>query len=112
MLSLDLAISASEDLRVVRCHYRCACPSGDSKIQIVQEYRVINISELQAFADKYNVSDIDVSVLLEKKYVRKQDKIKILGNGELKSKLKVVAHAHSAKAKEIIEAQGGSIDLI
>ena len=77
-----------------------------------QEYRVINIAELQAFADKYGISEINVDALLEKKYVRKQDKIKILGKGELKSKLKVKAHAHSAKAKEIIESQGGTIDLI
>ena len=76
------------------------------------EYRAINVSELQAFADKYGISEIDFGVLLNKKYVRKQDKVKILGKGTLTSKLKVSAHAHSSKAKEIIEAQGGSIDLI
>ncbi len=76
------------------------------------EYRTINVSELQAFAEKYGVSEINFDVLLEKKYVRKQDRVKILGNGDLKSKLTVKAHAHSVKAKELIEAQGGSIDLI
>lgn len=76
------------------------------------EYRILNISELQAFADKYGVSEINLNVLLEKNYVRKQDRLKILGKGNLTAKLKVSAHAHSSKAKEIIEAQGGSIDLI
>ncbi len=76
------------------------------------EYRILNVSELQSFSEKYGVSEINLDVLLEKKYVRKNDKVKILGKGNLASKLKVSAHAHSAKAKEIIEAQGGSIDLI
>ena len=75
-------------------------------------FRVLNISELQSFADKYGVSEIDMNVLVEKKYVRKSDRLKILAKGNLTSKLKVSAHAHSIKAKEIIEAQGGSIDLI
>jgi large subunit ribosomal protein L15 len=38
--------------------------------------------------------------------------IKILGNGELKKKLSVTAHAVSASAREKIEAAGGSITLL
>ncbi len=76
------------------------------------EYRIINLGELQAFVDKYAVSDVSPEVLREKNYIRKQDRIKILAKGDLESKIKVTAHAHSAKAKEVIEKQGGSIDLI
>jgi len=38
--------------------------------------------------------------------------VKILGNGELKKKLAVTAHAVSATAREKIEAAGGSITLL
>jgi len=38
--------------------------------------------------------------------------VKILGNGELKKKLSVTAHAASASAREKIEAAGGSITLL
>jgi large subunit ribosomal protein L15 len=38
--------------------------------------------------------------------------VKILGNGELKKKLSVTAHAVSASAREKIEAAGGSVTLL
>jgi large subunit ribosomal protein L15 len=38
--------------------------------------------------------------------------VKILGNGDLKKKLAVTAHAVSASAREKIEAAGGSITLL
>jgi large subunit ribosomal protein L15 len=38
--------------------------------------------------------------------------VKILGNGELKKKLSVTAHAVSASAREKIEAAGGTITLL
>jgi large subunit ribosomal protein L15 len=38
--------------------------------------------------------------------------VKILGNGELKTKLTVVAHAVSVSAREKIEAAGGSVTLL
>jgi large subunit ribosomal protein L15 len=38
--------------------------------------------------------------------------VKILGRGEVKAKLKISAHKFSAKAKEAIEAAGGSVELI
>ena len=44
--------------------------------------------------------------------VYKREKVKILGRGEIKSKLEVKAHAFSATAKEAIEAKGGSTATI
>ena len=40
------------------------------------------------------------------------DKIKILGNGDLKKSLKVSAHAFSAEARKKIEAAGGQTELL
>lgn len=42
----------------------------------------------------------------------KSDGIKVLGDGELKKKLTVKAHAFSKSAKEKIEAQGGSCEVV
>jgi len=43
--------------------------------------------------------------------VGKEDKVKILGTGELKSNLTITAHAVSTAAKESIEKSGGTITI-
>ena len=77
-----------------------------------KEYKGINISTLQELADARKVSDIDVDLLVEAGLARKNSLVKILGNGELKSKLNVKAHAFSKAAKEAIEAKEGTVELI
>jgi large subunit ribosomal protein L15 len=42
----------------------------------------------------------------------KNDKIKVLGNGELKAKLDVTAHGFSASAIAAIENLGGTVNKI
>jgi large subunit ribosomal protein L15 len=71
------------------------------------EYRGINIDALQKLADKFNVSSIDFNFLIEKGLANKNDLVKILGRGELKSKLEIKAHAFSKTAVTAIEAIGG-----
>lgn len=73
------------------------------------EYKAINIEVLQALAEKINVNVIDPEVLMEAGFVSKNDKVKILGNGELKAKLEVKAHAFSASATKAIEAAEGTV---
>jgi large subunit ribosomal protein L15 len=72
------------------------------------EYKGINISTLQMLADEKKLTVINKEVLVEQGLARKRDLIKILGNGELKAKLEVTAHAFSKSAQEAIEAQGGT----
>ncbi len=76
------------------------------------EYKVINIDELQSFADKYNVSDITPEVLKSKGYISKTDTVKILGRGELTGALNVKVHAFSESAKASIESKGGTTEVI
>ena len=75
-------------------------------------YVVINLSRLQAISEKYNITTLDVKALVENGIVNKNDKVKILGRGELTKNLNVTAHAYSASAKEAIEKSGGSVNLI
>ncbi len=73
-----------------------------------KEYRAINISTLQKLVDDKKLSAINQEVLIQNGLASKNDLIKILGQGELKAKLEVTAHAFSKTAIEAIEAQGGT----
>ncbi len=73
-----------------------------------KEYQPINLDKLQALVDnKVIKSEVTFDVLVENRLARKNDLVKILGDGELKAKLKVSAHKFSASAKEAIEKAGG-----
>lgn len=72
------------------------------------EYKVVNLSFIQALAEKLNVSTIDPEVLVENGLASKNDLIKILGNGQLTAKVEVKAHAFSKSAQAAIEAANGS----
>jgi len=76
------------------------------------EYKGINLDVLQQIAEKKNITVIDLKVLIESGYVSKSDRIKILGRGELKTKMEITAHAFSATAKKAIEELGGVANTI
>ncbi len=77
-----------------------------------KEYKGVNVSTLQELADSKKITDITLEVLIENGLVRKNALVKILGNGELKSKLTITAHAFSKSAIVAIEAQGGTAEQI
>lgn len=72
------------------------------------DFKSINIDVLQTLAENKNLNLIDVAVLYEHGLIGKNDKVKILGRGELKAKIDVKAHAFSASAIKAIEALGGT----
>ncbi|MFT5165114.1 MAG: large subunit ribosomal protein L15 [Saprospiraceae bacterium] len=76
------------------------------------EYVGINLDRLEAVSEKYNIKAINPETLIESGIVRKNDRVKILGGGEIKGKYEVKAHACTESAKKAIEAAGGSIELI
>lgn len=76
------------------------------------EYVPFNLDDLQHIADKYHLLTIDDEKLKDLRYLQRSDKMKVLGDGELKSPLHVTAHAFSASAKKAIEAAGGSATAI
>ena len=75
-------------------------------------YVAINLGRLSAISEKFGLTTIDTEALASHGVIKKRDRIKILGGGELNCKLSVAAHACSASAKSAIEAQGGTITLI
>jgi len=72
------------------------------------EYRGINLDIIQELVEKNKIATIDIAFLISKGLAHKNDKIKVLGRGELKSKVEIKVHAFSATAKSAIEAQGGT----
>ncbi|MDR2980058.1 MAG: 50S ribosomal protein L15 [Bacteroidales bacterium] len=91
--------------------YRLLPKRGFKNINRV-EYNAINLSTLQMLSEKLSVSTIDVDTLIANGLAKKKDLVKILGNGELTANINVSAHAFSASAKEAIEKNGGSVNVI
>ncbi|MCB9174769.1 MAG: 50S ribosomal protein L15 [Flavobacteriales bacterium] len=77
-----------------------------------KEFKGINLDSLQFLVDNKKVKEITIDVILENGLASKNDKIKILGRGELKAKLDVTVHAFSATAKAAIEAAGGTANTL
>ncbi len=76
------------------------------------EYKAVNLDALQKLADEKGLAAIDVNTLVEAGFASKNDRVKILGDGELKAKLEVKAHAFSKSAKETIEKLNGSTEIL
>ena len=73
-----------------------------------KEYVGINLNKLQDMVDNGIVTDaVDMDVLVANGLAKNNDLVKILGGGEIKSKLKISVHKFTASAKEAIEAAGG-----
>ncbi len=76
------------------------------------EYKGINIGTLQALAEKKNLTTIDVQTFVDAGLISKHERVKILGNGSLSTKLEVNAHAFSKSAVKAIEALEGTAKTI
>ena len=76
------------------------------------EYKGINLDVLQQIAEKKEITVITREVLIQSGYVSKNDRIKILGRGDLKIKLEITVHAFSATARKAIEELGGVANIL
>lgn len=71
------------------------------------EYKAINLDIIQSLIERKNITEITPEILRENGIISRNDLVKILGRGELKTKINVTAHKFSDTAKAGIEAQGG-----
>ncbi len=76
------------------------------------EYKAINLDIIQSLIERKKVKEITPEILQENGLASRNELVKILGRGELKSKINVSAHKFSATAKEAIEGQGGNCSEI
>jgi len=78
-------------------------------------YQVVNVNSLQRVADekKLNEEILNANSLKKLGLIKSLKKpIKVLGKGELKAKVNLEVDSFSIKAKEKIEAAGGSVQKI
>ena len=76
-------------------------------------YKGINIDTLQNLFEENKVKkEVSFAKLVELGLIGKNELVKILGRGKLKSPLKVSAHKFTASAKKAIEESGGEVITI
>ncbi|HEY3898408.1 MAG TPA: 50S ribosomal protein L15 [Chthoniobacter sp.] len=82
---------------------------GFNNANFKTRFAIVNLDTLDAFEAG---STVDEQSLLSAGVIRRPyDAIKILGSGELKKKLTIVAHKASESAKAAIEKAGGTLTL-
>ena len=72
-----------------------------------KEYRGINLDTIQALVDAKNLTEVTKEVLVENGLSSKNDLVKILGRGELKSAVSISANKFTKSAEEAISKAGG-----
>lgn len=71
------------------------------------EYKAINVSAVEALAVAAKINVVDVETLKAAGLASKNEIVKILGNGEIKTAITITANAFSKSAVAKIEAAGG-----
>src|SRR5690606_39541252 len=75
------------------------------------EFEALNLSKIEEVLKKYALTEITVENLRANRLLTKTGLVKVLGNGELTSKVNVSVHAISESAKAKIEALGGTVTI-
>ncbi|SKC88407.1 50S ribosomal protein L15 [Ohtaekwangia koreensis] len=75
-------------------------------------FKAVNLDILEGLAEKIKTNSLTLQVLVENGVVGKNDKVKVLGRGELKAKVSVEAHAFSTSATQSIEKVGGTATTV
>ena len=75
------------------------------------EYKVFNLGQIDQLAEKYGISEFSPENLYINGLISQNDLVKILGNGDISTKLAVTAHKISAAARTKIEQAGGTVTL-
>ena len=75
-------------------------------------FKGINLDVLEGLAERTKGANLSLQVLIDNGVVGKNDKVKVLGRGELKSKISVEAHAFSETATKAIEKVGGTATTV
>lgn len=76
------------------------------------EYKVFNLGQLDYLIEKYNLQEFSMDLLYVNGLINRTDLVKVLGSGEVKAKINFKVNAISEKAKQAIEAAGGTVELV
>ncbi|MBM3414164.1 MAG: 50S ribosomal protein L15 [Bacteroidetes bacterium] len=75
-------------------------------------YKVLNLGQLEQLSVKYNITEFSLENLYINGLISQTDRVKVLGNGAVKGKYSFRVNAISAKAKDAIEAAGGTVEIV
>lgn len=75
-------------------------------------FKAVNLDVLEDLAAKAKSTDLTLEMMITNGIVNKKDKVKVLGRGEVKSKVNVQAHAFSDGAVKAIEKVGGTVTTV
>jgi large subunit ribosomal protein L15 len=75
-------------------------------------YKVFNLGQIDHLVEKYGIKEFSPENLYINGLINQTDLVKILGNGEIKSKMTYKVNAVSEKAKTAIEEAGGTIEIL
>jgi large subunit ribosomal protein L15 len=76
------------------------------------EYKVFNLGQIDQLVEKYGLTEFTPENLYINGLINQNALVKVLGNGELKSKITFKVNAVSEKAKAAIEGAGGTIEIL
>ena len=76
------------------------------------EYKVFNLGQIDQLVEKYGITEFSLENLYTNGLINQTDRVKVLGNGELKTKVTFKVNAVSEKAKGAIESAGGSVEIV
>jgi len=91
-------------------------PKRGFKSFIKKNVAILNLSSLQKYYEDKILdfkTPIDLKILKEKKLINKKfEKLKILGNGEIKNKINIIVNSSSKQAQAKIEKAGGTLNIL
>ena len=76
------------------------------------EYKAVNVAAIEALAAAAGLKELGVAEIVAAGLANKNDLVKVLGNGEIKTAVTVTANAFSKSAIAKIEAAGGKAVVI
>lgn len=76
-------------------------------------YQALNVQKLSDFIEAGVLTNtVTIQNLIDARLIDKNQKVKLLANGEIDKEVKIEVHACSDSAKEKIEKAGGSVTII
>lgn len=76
------------------------------------EYKVFNLGQIDQLLEKHGIKEFSLENLYINNLISQTDRVKILGNGVLKTPIPFKVNAISEKARGAIEAAGGSVEIV
>ncbi len=84
-------------------------PKRGFRSKVSKEFQIVNLKNLESIKEK----SINPALLQELGLIKSKTKpVKILGDGEIKAALTVLAHAFSKSAQDKIKNAGGSVEVL